>query len=520
MQRLSRSTADVASAPSRVAFVGQLCKSAEVSSSEPATAGVFRASEGLAHDSLERDVPARLLLAAALIVGLLRFFRLGQWSLWFDEAITWTDAHVSLEGAEITNPLGYRAIAGVVRWLGGVPDEFSLRLLPALLGWCVVPATWWAFKPWAGARRAAAAALLVAASSWHVYWSQNARFYTMAQLVALVGGGILLRGLWNGRAWLAALGLAVAGLGAFLHPSAGLILPAFALAPWLMMLARAPLPRASRKPALVVSALLVAALLVRIDWVVTTWETYQRQKGQAGQSDPAHFVLTSGFYITPLWLTAAAIGGACALRRRDLFHVFASSVIVLVLAAGLVASVRARVSAQYVFVVLPWVAVLACAPLELAEGASSRPSAWFVGWLALLVLPTITTTALYFTVRKGERPQWREAYEFVWNQREPDDLILGMEASVGELYLAPRRTELRYPLHVTWLDTWRSRMPEIWAQHSRRAWYILNPEQLLDWNPRDADDFRAFLREQCRLVKCFPLYVESRDLSVWIYIRD
>jgi hypothetical protein len=63
-------------------------------------------------------------------------------------------------------------------------------------------------------------------------------------------------------------------------------------------------------------------------------------------------------------------------------------------------------------------------------------------------------------------------------------------------------------------------MPEIWAQHSRRAWYILNPEQLLDWNPRDADDFRAFLREQCRLVKCFPLYVESRDLSVWIYIRD
>jgi hypothetical protein len=496
-----------------------------VTSLEPSPSGAPHPTEGRAPGGSEGDRLARALFAAALVVGLVRFFRLGRWSLWFDEAITWTDALHSLEGAEITNPLGYRAIAAVVRLLGGVPDEFSLRLLPAVLGWCVVPVTYWAFKPWAGARRAAAAALLVAASSWHVYWSQNARFYTMAQLVVLVGGGIVLRSLWSGRAWLAAVGIAVAGFGALLHPSAGLVLPALVLAPWLMLLLGTRLPPAARKPALTMSALLVAALLVRIDWVVTTWQTYERQKGQAGQGDPAHFVLTSGFYITPLWLTAAVTGGFCALRRRDPFHVLVSSIVALVLAAGLVASVKARMSAQYVFVVLPWVAALACAPLELAgrapvDGEIARPSAWFAGWLALLVLPTLTTTALYFTVRKGERPQWREAYEFVWNQREPDDLILGMEASVGELYLAPRRTELREPVHVTWLDRWRARLPEIWAQHARRAWYILNPEQLLDWEPRDADDLRAFLREQCRLVKCFPLYVESRDLSVWIYIRD
>jgi hypothetical protein len=497
-----------------------------VSSLEPSPSGVSHPAEGCSASASERDRLASVLLALGLIVGLVRFFRLGQWSLWFDEAITWTDAHHSLEGAEITNPLGYRAIAAVVRMLGGVPDEFSLRFLPALLGWCVVPATWWAFRPWAGPRRAAAAALLVAASSWHVYWSQNARFYTMAQLVVLVGGGVFLRGLWNGRAWLAAIGIAIAGFGAVLHPSAGLILPALVLAPWLMAVVRTRLPTSARKPLLAVCLLLVAALLVRIDWVVTTWETYQRQKGQAGQGDPAHFVLTSGFYITPLWLTAATIGAVCALRRRDPFHVFVTCVVALVLAAGLVASVKARMSAQYVFVVLPWVAVLACAPLELAcdAGASGEPaarsSAWFAGGLLVLVLPALTSTALYFTVRKGERPQWREAYEFVWNQREPDDLILGMEASVGELYLAPRRTELRNPVHVTWLDRWRARLPEIWAQHARRTWYILNPEQLLDWETRDADDLRAFLREQCRLVKCFPLYVESRDLSVWIYIRD
>ena len=59
-----------------------------------------------------------------------------------------------------------------------------------------------------------------------MYWSQNARFYTMAQFISLAGAALVLRGLWRGRAWLAALGLAIAGSAALLHPSAGLMLPA------------------------------------------------------------------------------------------------------------------------------------------------------------------------------------------------------------------------------------------------------------------------------------------------------
>jgi 4-amino-4-deoxy-L-arabinose transferase-like glycosyltransferase len=452
-----------------------------------------------------------------LVVGLLRFFRLGQWSLWFDEAATWTDAHVSLEGGEITNPLGYRLISAVVDLLGGVPDEVSLRLLPAVMGWCVIPLTWWTFKPWVGSRRASAAALLVAASAWHVYWSQNARFYTIAQFLSLLGAAFVLRGVWRGRTWLAAVGMAVAGAGALFHPSAGLMLPALALAPWLMKLARWPIPRSATRPALALLALLALGLVLRFDWLRTTWENYSRQKGQ---SNPAHFVLTSGFYITPLWLTGAFVGAVWAIWRRDAMFLLVGVVALLVIAAGLVMSMLARISAQYVFVVLPWIALLACAPLEDAALLGAQRTAAACAWLALLVLPTLVSTGLYFTVRKGERPQWREAYEYVWNQREADDLILGMEATVGEFYLAPRRTDLRQPVHVAWLDKYRAHSPEIWARHARRAWYILNPEQLLDWDPRDADAFRAFLRQQCRLVKCFPLYVESRDLSVWIYIRD
>ena len=163
-------------------------------------------------------------------------------------------------------------------------------------------------------------------------------------------------------------------------------------------------------------------------------------------------------------------------------------------------------------------------PLEAPTLAGTEPGpaparALRVGWLALLVLPSLATTILYFTVRQGERPQWRDAYEYVWNHRQEGDLVLGMEATVGEYYLNPARTELRHTVRVAWLDRYRAKEPARWADHARRTWYLLNPEQLLDWDEKDAAAMRRFLAEECRLVACYPLYVESRDLSVWVYLR-
>lgn len=470
------------------------------------------------------DPAARWILFLALLIGLDRFWRLSRWSLWFDETATWTDAHLGLDKGEIGHPLGYRAIALVVDLFGGVPDEFALRFLPALAGWLVVPLTYWAFRPLAGSRRAAAAALLVAASSWALYWSQNARFYTMAQAVSLLGAGLLVRGLWQRKAVLSALGFACAGAAAAFHPSAGLVLPALAVAPLLVRLVRGVRPLPDVRVAVGILALFAVALLVRYDWARRTIATYIYQKPQ---SSPAHLLLTTGFYVTPLLAAGALFGTILAFLRRDAHHLFATIVACLVLAAALAMSLFARISAQYVFVVLPWIALLACVPMaghagEEAGGPEQESSSerhLRVAWLVILVLPALATSMLYFTVRAGERPRWREAYEYVWNQREEGDLVLGMEASVGEYYLNPSATDLRHPAHVGWLDSWRAREPFLWAKHARRTWLILNPEQLYDWNPGDAARMRRFLAEECRLVQCYPLYVESRDLSVWVYVR-
>ena len=474
------------------------------------------------------DRAARVLFACALLVGLARFWKLSQWSLWFDEAATWTDLFVGLEGGEISNPLGYRLIGWTVAALGGVPDELALRFLPALAGWLAIPVVAWAFRPFAGARAAAAAALVLAASSWHVSWSQTARFYTLAQVVSLAGGAVVLRAYWRGRPLLAAVGFGIGALAALFHPSALLLLPALAVAPFALALARVPMPARVLRVAgfaLLVGAL---ALLARFDWVRDTFETYQRQKGTASPLEQldqavgrvAHFARTVGFYVTPLLGAAALAGAVRAALRREAFPLLAAGVCAIVLLLGALLAVFARMTAQYVFFLLPWVAVLACEPLSSAAAARERAGALRAAWLAVLVLPALATLGLYFTVRRGERPAWREAYQFVWSRREEGDLVLGMEATVGEYYVAPRQTDLRNTEHVAWLDEWRAREPERWSRHARRTWFLVNPEQFLDWDPRDAAEVQRVLREECRLVRSYPLYVESRDLSVWVYLRD
>jgi uncharacterized membrane protein len=467
------------------------------------------------------------------VLGLLRFVRLGEWSLWFDEVATWSDVHHGLAGGQINNPLGYWAISAVAGLFGGPPDELALRLGPAVVGWAVIPLTWFVFRPLFGGRVAAAAALLVSVSTWQVGWSQTARFYTMAQAVSLAGTGLALHGYARGSILRTILGLVVATTSFYFHPSGLLMVPALVAAPWFVSGGGVPF-REARKPAYALLACSIVAVVVAFPTALETWNFYSGQKGHTGglvERLPwlLHYVKTTGFYVTPVLGIAALVGTWFAWRTRNPLQLCAAAIPMLALVAALVASAFVRISAQYVFVSLPWLCLLASLPLARQREERSSPvspvsPASAIGrlhaaWIVVLAVPALVSTGLYMTVRRGERPPWRDAYQYVWNERGPGDLVLGMEASVGEFYIAPNETELRETRHVAWLDKYRALRPERWARHPRRTWYVINPEQLVGWKPEEAEALRTHLREECRLVKSFPLYVESRDLSVWVFVR-
>ncbi len=476
-----------------------------------------------------RDGWARLLLVLALALGLLRFLRLGEWSLWIDEALTLSDA---LHAEPLRNPLGYALIGAFAGLFEERPDERTLRLLPAVFGWLCVPAAAFCLRPVVGSRTAAGAALLLAVSSWHVYWSQTARFYTLAMLLTLLGGALVLDGLRRDRPGRVFVGLAGVGAGALAHPTALLVAPGLLLA--------ALLPRGwhvrgalgGRRATAVVAALALAVGILAAGWAWDVLESWWRARGT--EFSTPHFVLTTGFFMTPLVGTAAIFGLFLAIAGRDRGVVASACVLVGGLGAALVLSTVARMTAQYVFVLLPWLLVLAAAPLggaasavargNPAEGAPRRGprpgGALAAGYLAVLVVPSLVSCALYLTVRHGERPRWRDAFALVFEQRRQGDLIFSMAAPVAEYYLAERNTYVREPREVVYLDRWLAEVPGLWDRRDRRAWFVLNPEEMADWEPAQRAEVQRLLRENCRLVAYFPLYVESRDLSVKVYLRD
>ena len=212
------------------------------------------------------------------------------------------------------------------------------------------------------------------------------------------------------------------------------------------------------------------------------------------------------------------MSAAGAARERDRFFVLASLVVVLGVGAVALAGVLAQVTAQYVFVFGPFIALVAVWPLDrIAERFGGSLAA--AGYTALLALPLASESVLYFLVRHGERPRWREAYSYVANNRGAEDVIIGMQASVGEYYLAPGTTDLRNPTVVAWNDRHNEDTYAVWALRDRPMWLVMRPDFFGKWPREDRRNLEAFLREECRLARRFPVEMEGRDLDVEVWFR-
>ncbi len=460
-----------------------------------------------------------LLLTLALVLGLVRFVKLGEWSLWIDEVLTLADYENRLDAGGIGNSLGYRLVRFGVYLCGGRADEFGLRFLPACIGYAMLPTVFFVLRPLAGGRRAGLCALLLAVSSWHLFWSQNARFYTFAQWSSFVGIALVLRAYLHGG-WLRALiGFGFAGLAALIHPSAVLALPILVLIPFIARLCGIDLAPDGKRSGLLLALISAVGVGLAYPTLHVMWSEYAYAKSLAS---PVSLLLTSGFYVTPLIGGLALVGAAGLVRRRDSFGRLVLCLVVGAFALALAASLQARVVAQYVFFLQPWIILLACWPLGSMNAKSRRLERRLLpnGVAFVVVVSGLVSCLLFMTKRMGERPRWREAYQFVAERAEAADGIFGMGAPIGEYYIAPETRDYRKPERVVWFDSYRPRLAEAWSKYDRKVWYVIHPKWFEDWAPEDARRVQEYLSRECRLAAHFPLNADTRDLALMVYVRD
>lgn len=152
-------------------------------------------------ESLLRPVSRGQWFGLVAIVGLaavLRLPTLGHQSLWFDEAATAIVVKGSLADVfhRVWDQEGSPPLYYLVLWcwvqVGG-HGEAALRAVSAGAGLGVLPVAFLAVRRRAGARAALLAALLLAASPLLVWFSQEARAYSLLVLLVAIAGNLALR---------------------------------------------------------------------------------------------------------------------------------------------------------------------------------------------------------------------------------------------------------------------------------------------------------------------------------------
>ncbi|MCC7162679.1 MAG: glycosyltransferase family 39 protein [Anaerolineae bacterium] len=138
----------------------------------------------------------------------LRTFELAKQSFWYDEAFSVYLARFDLAtitartAADIQPPLYYYLLN---LWMTGAGDsEFAVRFLSLFFGVLIVPLMFVTARRLFGQNAALFAALIATLSALYLWYSQEARMYTLITFLGLLSSYALLRGLGGaggGRRW-------------------------------------------------------------------------------------------------------------------------------------------------------------------------------------------------------------------------------------------------------------------------------------------------------------------------------
>jgi mannosyltransferase len=367
-----------------------------------------------------------LFLAVLAVAAFLRFDKLGAPSYWLDEILgdmlTTHHAHGPwwhwLTGLEREHGSLYYAAQLAARAFG--PDEFAGRLPAALFGLAAIPLVFLAARVLGGWAAGAAAAIVLAVSPLHVYYSREARPYALLMLLTAV----LLWALLQDR-----FGVAIAAMIAMVYTSAvaGPLLLAIAITLW-SAAAMPPLSerrRGRRTPHVLAGAATIAAALVPLLY-----------RGEA-QPSPSHFdesvfsriagAMTvsarglEGHELTVAFLFLFATIGAVALWRRDkgaAAIVLGVTLLPIVCALASLAVINHWFAIRYVSPALIGFVVLA------AVGMTSIRLPW-AGVLVAAVLAADTWSAA--RREPFEKLDWRAIGAALERHVQPGDAIVTAE---------------------------------------------------------------------------------------------
>lgn len=361
-------------------------------------------------------LPAAATVAIAALAS--RFFRLADWSLAGDEMYTLGDSlspGFSLVAKPLLFWLNHLLIGPTVGF-----DEFGLRLLPALFGVAGVLAVMEVGRRMTSELTAVAAGVFTVLSPWHLFWSQNARYYSLVFLLAVLAAGGLYLGIKTSRRSWTILGIVCAVLGYFAHATA--VLPVCGVIAWYLVRSIASdRSRLDWVHAGLLTLVLLAFGLLGLR-VLSSWTDLEQTWGIGGLDLMASFVIRLGPGVA-----IACAGGLLLLwlkGRKDLAGFLAAAIAVPVIVLGLLGKIVA-VHTAYMFAAAPFVLLTAGAFVEhvgMRSGSGVTRGVVIIGVGAAVAAGGMPSYVSHYL--NGGRPNFEAAAEYMSTRVAENDIVV------------------------------------------------------------------------------------------------
>ncbi len=446
-----------------------------------------------------------LLLIFFVALGF-RFYKLGDWSFWIDEMYTVNGAKYIGDWPPARLPF-YLALTRLSTELFGI-SEWSARLAPALIGSFTIPLLYFPTKRIFGKEIALLASLLLAISLWHIFWSQNARFYSLLLLFYNLGLFYFYIGLTEGKKGYLLLSLVCLVLAMRERELAFYAIP-------------------------VVGAYFLLLLILpfeKPDWL--RWRNFFL----AGTPlilffiyDGANYLINGNSYF--ITLVTIFVGNPIDTPIRILILILFNiglPIICLALAAmvilyvekskaGLFVTVAAGIpiillvaASKFIFTVDRYALITLPAWIILAATAIYRLYLWLpkqdkllAGAVTLiLIADALGGHLMYYQINRGNRLDWRNGFTYVEQRMAEGEIIVTTRPEIGAFYLGEEAMSLKD------FD------PVMAVNQNQRIWFVIDSESV--WFA--SNQTKRWVEKESDLLELWYLRVrETRNLRIYLY---
>ena len=407
-----------------------------------------------------------LLLLIVLLAAGLRLYKLGEWSFWFDEVFTIQAAQNPANYSISWPRLSLMLIGTSLKFLG--TSEWSARLAPALIGTITIPILYFPVRKVSGAVVASLSAVFLAVSPWHLFWSQNARFYTSLMLLYTLGLVMFYFAIEEDRPSYLVISLVLLALSAVERFIALFFVPVLLIYLLLLRLMPVEKPPGLRVrnlllfllPGIAFSIFEVYSFVSRGEsLILDTFLAFSPNRGP----DPLRLLsyITSDFGI-PLVCLAFFTGIYLILQknRAGLFFFLGALVPVGTL---LLANPFMYTNERYVFISLPsWIILGAISIREIFSESRNRRWILAAGILFLVLADATQSDLMYYQANNGDRLDWRGAFELIQQRSTDGDVYVSYWPTLGDYYLNQDVLSLR--------DIELDKLVE----SGRRIWFVID----------------------------------------------